>query len=207
MIFVIGVGAGDQYGWTLYGLQFRLILLFSAWSHQLHTNGRGGACYMGNPATRMQSLTVFLAFFLPGLLMVAANCVLFFFVASEIHGTLSKAPETEQKHKESSKELRVLISIFVTVGLSWVFGFFTALVSCVFILREIITLLFSFTAPLQGGFIFVAYCINIKVFNRWRGLFGCKVSADDTTSRTQSSRGGAGTSRTRSQNSSSSRVD
>jgi len=81
--------------------------------------------------------------------MVAANAVLFFFVASEIHGTLSKAPETEQKRKEHSKELRVLISIFVTVGLSWLFGFFTGLVSDVYVLNEIVTLLFTFTAPLQ----------------------------------------------------------
>src|SRR5689334_5146510 len=81
--------------------------------------------------------------------MVAANAVLFFFVASEIHGTLSKAPETEQKRKENSKEMRVLISIFVTVGLSWIFGFFISLVSTVFVLYQIVNILFTVTAPLQ----------------------------------------------------------
>jgi uncharacterized membrane protein YgcG len=139
--------------------------------------------------------------------MVSANCVLFFFVASEIHGTLSKAPENEQRRKDNSKEMRVLISIFVTVGLSWAFGFFVALTNEVEILREIMQLLFSLTAPLQGFFIFVAYCINKKVINRWKGLFGCKVRGEESTSRTASSRGG-GTGATASRSGqSSSRVD
>lgn len=162
--------------------------------------GPNGACYI------VSRLAVFLGFFLPGLLMVSANCVLFFFVASEIHGTLSKAPETEQRRKDNSKEMRVLISIFVTVGLSWAFGFFVALTSDVDILREIMQLLFSLTAPLQGFFIFVAYCINKKVLNRWKGLFGCKVRGDESTSRTASSRGG-GTGATASRSGQSSRVD
>lgn len=71
-------------------------------------------------------LVVFLCFFLPGLIIVSANFLLFFFVSSEIHGTLSKAPQTEDK-SAGSKELRVLISIFVTVGLTWFFGFLAAL--------------------------------------------------------------------------------
>lgn len=159
------------------------------------------ACYI------VSRLAVFLGFFLPGLLMVSANCVLFFFVASEIHGTLSKAPETEQRRKDNSKEMRVLISIFVTVGLSWAFGFLVALTNEVEILREIMQLLFSLTAPLQGFFIFVAYCINKKVLNRWKGLFGCKVRGEESTSRTASSRGG-GTGATASRSGqSSSRVD
>jgi len=60
----------------------------------------------------------------------------------------------------------------------------------------------------QGFFIFVAYCINKKVINRWKGRFGCAVDDNDQTSATASSRGGAsGTTATRSAASQSGRVD
>jgi hypothetical protein len=116
------------------------------------------------------SLAVFLGFFLPGLILVSINSVLFFFVASEIHTTLRHAPnDKESKHK--AKEFRVLMSIFVTVGLSWIFGFLTAIVEKIEILYEIFLTLFSISAPLQGFFIFVAYCLNKKVKLKWMGLF------------------------------------
>jgi len=123
-------------------------------------------CYIKN------SLAIFLGFFLPGLILVSINAVLFFFVASEIHGTLRHAPnDKESKHK--AKEFRVLMSIFVTVGLSWIFGFLTAVVDAfdVTILSDIFLTMFSISAPLQGVFIFIAYCLNKKVKTRWMNLF------------------------------------
>jgi len=187
-------------GW---GIPFIFVILLGA----LQQYGRIGAapnygCYIRSGDW------VLIGFFIPGVLMVAANAVLFFFVASEIHGTLSKAPETEQKQRrENSKEMRVLISIFVTVGLSWIFGFFISLTATVFVLYQIVQILFTVTAPLQGFFIFVAYCINKKVINRWKSCFGCHVDETDQTSATASSRGGSGTSATRSAASQSGRVD
>jgi len=143
---------------------------------------------------------------LPGLLILATNFLLFFFVASEIHGTLSKAPQTEQRSGENSKEFRVLISIFVTVGLSWAFGFLTSLFAQqkTIVVYDIFTVLFTITAPLQGTFIFVAYCLNKKVLNRWRKLLGCKVDeSEQTTSATASGKSGTSATRSRSQGSSS----
>lgn len=160
----------------------------------------GGSCYI------VESLPQFLCFFLPGLLILATNFLLFFFVASEIHGTLSKAPQTEQRSGENSKEFRVLISIFVTVGLTWVFGFLTSLfaTNSTIVLYNIFSLLFTITAPLQGTFIFVAYCLNKKVLNRWRKLLGCRVDeAEQTTSATASGKSGTSDTRSRSQGSSS----
>jgi corticotropin releasing hormone receptor 1 len=187
-------------GW---GVPFVFVILLGALQNYGRIgNGPSYGCYITS------GTWVLIGFFIPGVLMVAANAVLFFFVASEIHGTLSKAPETEQKRKENSKEMRVLISIFVTVGLSWIFGFFISLVSTVFVLYQIIQIFFTVTAPLQGFFIFVAYCINKKVINRWKGRFGCKVDETDQTSATASSRGGnSGTTATRSAASQSGRVD
>lgn len=46
-----------------------------------------------------QTVLVFVTFFLPGLIINSANCVFFFFVASEIHTTLSHAPDSERGKK------------------------------------------------------------------------------------------------------------
>lgn len=156
------------------------------------------------------SWAVFLGFFLPGLIILAANFVLFFFVSTEIHGTLSKAPQTEQKSKENTKEFRVLFSIFVTVGLTWVFGFIVAIADYdkSRISYFIFTALFTITAPAQGLFVFIAYCINKKVINRWKGLFGCKVSeTEQTTSATASGRSSRGATKSSASSTSSSRMD
>jgi len=142
-IAVIGVAAAGKYGSYSPGV---------------------GNCYIND------ALSVFLGFFLPGIILVSINSVLFFFVASEIHGTLRHAPnDKEQKHR--AKELRVLMSIFVTVGLSWIFGFITSIFSSVFVVCQIFLVIFTITAPLQGFFIFVAYCLNKKVKTKWMGLF------------------------------------
>jgi len=162
-------------------------------------------CYIQN------NLAVFLGFFLPGLILVSINAVLFFFVASEIHTTLRHAPQDkESKHK--AKEFRVLMSIFVTVGLSWIFGFITAIVEEVSIVSDIFLTLFSLSAPLQGVFIFIAYCLNKKVKLKWMGLFGicfpCCIPDDEpgtNTGGTASTRGGGFSSANRSNYSANSR--
>jgi len=150
-----------------------------------------GSCYIKNP------LSVFLGFFLPAIILVSINAVLFFFVASEIHGTLRHAPnDKESKHK--AKEFRVLMSIFVTVGLSWIFGFITSIFTTVFIVCHIFLVIFTISAPLQGFFIFVAYCLNKKVKHKWMNFLSCIFpccAVDENQPRgpgsgTQSTRGG-----------------
>jgi hypothetical protein len=122
-----------------------------------------GTCYIQSNGL------IFGTFFLPGLILISANAVLFFFVASEIHGTLAKAPDSEQREK--TKEFRVLMSIFVTVGLSWIFAFLNSILITVPVINYIILVLMTMFTPLQGFFIFVAYCLNKKVQLKWMGLF------------------------------------
>jgi len=135
---------------------------------------------------------------LPGLILISANAVLFFFVASEIHGTLAKAPDSEQREK--TKEFRVLMSIFVTVGLSWIFAFLNSILATVPVVNYVILVLMTMFTPLQGFFIFVAYCLNKKVQLKWMGLFArcfpcCAVDGtmgSKQTTGTISTRGGTG---------------
>jgi len=153
------------------------------------TSPINGTCYIRD------NVLVFATFFLPGLILTSANAVLFFFVASEIHGTLSKAPDSEQREK--TKEFRVLMSIFVTVGLSWIFGFLNSILSSLPVVKYIILVLMTIFTPLQGFFIFVAYCLNKKVQLKWMGLFSCFPCCDVDVHSTTNKTGTTGTASTR----------
>jgi uncharacterized protein YqhQ len=106
------------------------------------------------------ALYIFIFFFLPGLIIISSNAILFFFVAREIHETLASAPKTDKR--ERKKELRVYISIFISIGLSWIFGFIMVLIPQK-IIQLIFLTLFSISQPLQGFLIFISYCLNAKV--------------------------------------------
>eukprot|EP01111_Echinosteliopsis_oligospora_P002419 TRINITY_DN1358_c0_g1_i2.p1 TRINITY_DN1358_c0_g1~~TRINITY_DN1358_c0_g1_i2.p1 ORF type:complete len:334 (+),score=77.82 TRINITY_DN1358_c0_g1_i2:95-1096(+) len=154
---------------------------------------RIGYCYMA------PGLPIFLGFLLPGLVVVSANCVIFFFIAREIHDTLKSAPKADKKEK--SKEVRVYFSIFASIGVSWIFGFIM-----VFIEEPVAALIFlvlyTITTPLQGFLIFVSYCMNAKVAYRWAGLLGKVIpyfrkyeqmsgNSSQTSSTEQNSRSGS----------------
>ena len=135
------------------------------------------SCYLND------AIAIFGGFFLPGLICVSANAVLFFFITTEIHETLSQAPQSDRREK--SKEFKVYWSIFISIGLSWIAGFLMMLFKKVTVMMLLFLTIFSLTTPLQGiqiqidilthkigGFIFTAYCLNAKVFGRWAGVFG-----------------------------------
>lgn len=124
---------------------------------------RGDYCYMDS------GYPIFLGFFLPGLIIVSANSVIFFFIAREIHDTLKSAPKADKQEKW--KEVRVYFSIFVSIGLSWIFGFIMVFIEEP-ILQLIFLILFSVFTPLQGFLIFISYCLNAKVGYKWAALIG-----------------------------------
>ncbi|KAF2068822.1 hypothetical protein CYY_009860 [Polysphondylium violaceum] len=125
-------------------------------------SNRGNFCYLN------EAVPVFVAFFIPGLLVVCSNAVLFFFIAREIHDTLKNAAKTERKDK--SKQFRVYFSIFASIGLSWIFGFVMTFFS-EGVLNVVFLVLFSVTTPLQGALIFASYCLNDKVIRSYASLF------------------------------------
>ena len=145
----------------------------------------------------------FVCFFIPGLIAVSANCILFFFIGREIHETLSGAPKSDQRNKR--KEFQVYISIFISIGLSWIFGYL------MFIIPDdlasiIFLVLFSIFTPLQGVLLFLFYCVNKKVFAKWLGLVGYCIPifrdwadqlSTDTTSGSRSSTRGSSRSASR----------
>ena len=157
-------------------------------------------CYIKSALVR------FLTFFLPGLVIISANSVLFFFIGREIHETLAGAPKSDQRDRK--KEFRVYISIFISIGLSWIFGYLMFLIP----VEEVslaFYILFAITTPCQGVLIFLSYCINKKVAAKWAGLFGkcipfCQTWEDRLTTETSSSSRSSSSSSSRSSASASS---
>jgi len=158
----------------------------------------GGGGNSGSQCWITDDLARFLTFFIPGLVIISSNGILFFFIGREIHETLAGAPKSDQRDRK--KEFRVYISIYVSIGLSWVFGYLMFLVPEEIVIT-IFLILFTIFTPLQGFFIFVFYCINKKVAAKWAGLFGicfpcCKALEDQFTPSTGTSGGSSNSSRT-----------
>jgi hypothetical protein len=163
---VIGVGSSQHYGPI--------------------GNGTKAQCFINDDLSR------FMTFFIPGLIILSCNGILFFFIGREIHETLAGAPKSDQRDRK--KEFRVYISIYVSIGLSWVFGYLMLLIPEEHIVT-IFLILFTIFTPLQGAFIFIFYCINKKVAARWAGLFGYCIPAckrlEESINSTHSTSGGS----------------
>jgi hypothetical protein len=164
-------------------------------------------CYIASEIPR------FVTFFVPGLLCNAASAILFFFVAREISETFKGATGSERRDQKA--EFRVYLSIFISIGLTWIFGYLLFLITqpivqkvrCPFpfppplsaltecasypFLVQIMLVLFAFSVPLQGVFIFISYCLRAKPLGRWAGFFSvcipCCARWDDTGSTTYNS--------------------
>ncbi len=128
-------------------------------------------CYIVNSTARL------IAFFVPGLLVVAANTVLFVFVAREIRETLKGAAEIRGagEKKDIKRQLRVYVSIVFSIGLAWLFGFISSLLSLIETTKipfQIFDVLFNVFVPLQGFFLFGSYCVNEKIFKKYAEALG-----------------------------------
>jgi hypothetical protein len=129
---------------------------------QLYGRINNAACYIASEIPR------FVSFFVPGLLCNAATAILFFFISREIAETFKGAPNSERRDLKS--EFRVYLSIFISIGLTWIFGYLLFLMPTQ-ILQQIMLVLFSLSVPLQGVLIFVSYCLRTKPVSKWAGVF------------------------------------
>jgi hypothetical protein len=130
-------------------------------------------CYINEGS----GLAVLLSFFVPGLLIVAANAVLFVFVAREIRETLKGAAEIRGagEKKDIKRQLRVYMSIVFSIGLAWAFGFIAAILALIGttpVPGQIFNILFNIFVPMQGYFLFGSYCVNEKIFKKYAQGFG-----------------------------------
>lgn len=67
------------------------------------------------------------------------------------------------------------ISIVFSIGLAWMFGFISSLLSLITetqIPAQIFDVLFNVFVPLQGFFLFGSYCVNEKIFKKYAEALG-----------------------------------
>eukprot|EP01102_Stenamoeba_stenopodia_P011011 TRINITY_DN3364_c0_g1_i2.p1 TRINITY_DN3364_c0_g1~~TRINITY_DN3364_c0_g1_i2.p1 ORF type:complete len:320 (+),score=35.11 TRINITY_DN3364_c0_g1_i2:197-1156(+) len=123
----------------------------------------GAVCYIENAWVTYGTL------FVPGLVAISINSILFFLIGREIAETLAGAPKTDQRDRK--QEFRVYISIFISLGLSWVFGYIEVLISSQGA-KLFFFIIFNIMTPAQGILIFLFYCVNAKVALKWTALLG-----------------------------------
>jgi len=138
-----------------------------------------GACQMyglipgvcGGPPTCYitDQYVVFGAFFLPGVMITTANVILFYLIGREIQETLAGAPKTDQRDRK--QEFRVYLSIFISIGVSWIFGYIESSIPEP-VTQLIFHIIFSIMTPAQGILIFLSHCMNAKVAMKWMKLIG-----------------------------------
>jgi len=153
-------------------------------------------CYLTDP------YATFGAVFLPGLIIITVNVILFYLIGREIQETLSGAPKSDQRNRK--QEFRLYLSMFVTLGVSWLFGYMEASIPEKHV-QLIFFCVFSFLTPAQGILIFLSQCVNQTIAVKWCGLIGkipgccCfntfkeklqRSSASSTASRSAHSRSG-----------------
>ena len=135
-------------------------------------------------------LAVFLAFFLPGLIIVSANAVIFFFIAREVRLSLpvstpirftTHLPQLQNPTKARSERNSECTSRFSfqsvyrgSSGSSWCCSMMELSSKSSSWLSSRWQLHFRFLKPLttQGYLIYASYCLNAKVFARWAGFLG-----------------------------------
>eukprot|EP00013_Stygamoeba_regulata_P004633 CAMPEP_0177639644 /NCGR_PEP_ID=MMETSP0447-20121125/6129_1 /TAXON_ID=0 /ORGANISM="Stygamoeba regulata, Strain BSH-02190019" /LENGTH=286 /DNA_ID=CAMNT_0019141681 /DNA_START=151 /DNA_END=1011 /DNA_ORIENTATION=+ len=128
-----------------------------------YDDGNNEVCYIKS------DIAIFVAFFIPGVVVFSCCIIFFFFVIREIHETLAGAPQ--QERRQQFKEMRVYMSIIVSIGLGWLTAFL------VFVIpndtaNTVLTVIFTISAGTQGVVVFIAYCINNRVAAAWLGFLG-----------------------------------
>jgi hypothetical protein len=150
-----------------------------------------GFCWITDDIAR------FFTFFIPGLFTVTSNAIFFFYIGREIHETLQNAQKSDKRSKK--KEFSLYLSIAISIGLSWFFGYMMYLMPST-TSQTVFLFFFTFTTPLQGYFIFYSYVVKKKVAAQYARSFGryipwCRDFADryaDSTSSSGSGSGGSG---------------
>jgi len=143
-----------------WGLPSVIIVIVGALQYYGDT---GAVCYIKNQWVTYGTL------FVPGLVAISINSILFFLIGREIAETLAGAPKTDQRDRK--QEFRVYISIFISLGLSWVFGYIEVLISSKGA-KLFFFIIFNIMTPAQGILIFMFYCMNTKVGLKWTALLG-----------------------------------
>ena len=140
------------------------------------------------------STVLIYSFLVPLAVCVVLNTILFFIIIYRLHQNAKHRRKDSRSFQaaSSAREAKAAMSIFVLLGLSWLFGGLIDTGSSSS-LSLVFQYLFSIFTTLQGFFIFVLQCVfNDRVWEAKDGLLTSWRSRSPASTLLHSSKGGAG---------------
>nr|CAI5864097.1 unnamed protein product [Callosobruchus analis] len=132
-------------GWVFPALP---VIFLVATNNDSYTKGNLHLCYPSD-------LGLYLGVWLPLIIVLTINCVIFIFI---IYNVCHKKTEArEPVNSEKLFQWRLALLLFSMLGLTWLFGFFSLIDGAVFF-----TYLFCFSATLQGFVMFLFFIVFNK---------------------------------------------
>ncbi|XP_052814005.1 adhesion G-protein coupled receptor G6-like [Mya arenaria] len=153
-----------------WGIPLIPVIIVLAIDYDMYYGGKGYCWLSGNP--------LLYAFIIPIAVVILANLIVFTLVMCNLLRRNTNTMKSNQSElKMASLHFQAAVSIFVILGLSWVFGFLT-----VDDTRIVFHYLFAIFNAFQGLFIFLLFTLREKkIRNAWRKLCCPKSVYKSTT--------------------------
>ncbi|XP_022326973.2 adhesion G-protein coupled receptor G7-like isoform X2 [Crassostrea virginica] len=141
----------------------------------------------GNYYCWMSPTPFYYAFLIPMALIIIVNCIVFALVLKSLLNRPKGLQSNQSEAKQAMMNLKAALSIFILLGLTWIFG-----ILAIEDARVIFSYIFTILTTFQGFFIFILFVAREKQFRSyWRKLccqrFSDKQKKYKPTSATHSS--------------------
>ncbi|XP_061169878.1 adhesion G-protein coupled receptor G4-like [Saccostrea echinata] len=128
----------------------------------------------GNYYCWMSRSPFYYAFLIPVVLIILLNCIIFALVLKNLLSRPKGLQSNQSESKMAMMNLRAAVSIFILLGLTWIFG-----ILAIEDARVVFAYLFTILTTFQGFFIFILFVAREKQFrNHWKKLC-CQYCVED----------------------------
>lgn len=129
---------------------------------------RGGKYYCW-----MSPTPFYYAFLLPVALIIIVNCIVFALVLKTLLNRPKGLQSNQSESKRAMMNLRAAVSIFILLGLTWIFG-----ILAIEDARIVFSYIFTILTTFQGFFIFILFVAREKQLRTYWGKLCCKRFID-----------------------------
>ncbi|XP_062611810.1 adhesion G-protein coupled receptor G4-like, partial [Saccostrea cucullata] len=120
----------------------------------------------GNHYCWMSRSPFYFAFLIPVVLIILLNCIIFAVVLKNLLNRPKGLQSNQSESKMAMMNLRAAVSIFILLGLTWIFG-----ILAIEDARVVFAYIFTILTTFQGFFIFILFVAREKQFrNLWKKI-------------------------------------
>lgn len=127
----------------------------------------------GNYYCWMSPTPFYYAFLLPVAMIIIVNCIVFALVLKNLLNRPKGLQSNQSESKQAMMNLRAAVSIFILLGLTWIFG-----ILAIEDARIVFSYIFTILTTFQGFFIFILFVAREKQFRSYWGKLCCKRFTD-----------------------------